>query len=116
KTWLTGSGLEKAWASEWNERNIFGYPPAKKLIKLIVPGDLDNAKIVQNKFTELQALSDNFTFQGPFPIEFRPKSREPRSVFHIFPKAGLSRDDIIDNLAIFTAFGILDIDPIAFFC
>ena len=116
KNWLNSEGLQKTWEIEWNERNIFGYPPAKKLIKLILPGELKDAEELKTKFSNLTENTNNFNFQGPFPVEFRPKSRAPRSVFHIFPSSELSRDQIIDNLAPFTAFGILDIDPIAFFC
>ncbi|MDF1496888.1 MAG: hypothetical protein P1P90_02410 [Patescibacteria group bacterium] len=115
-SWLNAEGVAKTWELEMIDRQAFKYPPAVRLAKLIVPGKLENADVVKSKLEAICEKDPNWSFRGPYPIEYWSKTREPRCVFHILPPPKMPRKQLIDELSVLTAFGILDLDPIAFFC
>jgi len=85
RDWLEPDGLKRAWAKELEERSVFKYPPAVKMVKLLAPGKLENMKPIE---LQLKTLCEKFTewnIRGPFAIENQPKSRQPRCVFHLIP-------------------------------
>ncbi|MBD3281344.1 hypothetical protein GF391_01215 [Candidatus Uhrbacteria bacterium] len=115
-SWLTGQGVRKTYDLELQDRQAFGYPPAQTMAKLIAPGKIEDSLVIQSK---LQTICDNkqgWRFRGPFTVEYWSKNREPRCVFHILPPYGVDRAQLVDELAVLTAFGIIDLDPVAFFC
>ena len=115
-SWLNSEGVKKTWDLELADRKAFDYPPTQRIVKLIIPGKINDSLVIQSR---LQAICDNKTdwrFRGPYPVEFISKTRSPRCVFHIMPPQNTSREVLIDELGVLTAFGILDLDPIAFFC
>lgn len=114
RSWLTDEGLKKAWAKEFADRKQFGYPPANPLIKLIATitsQDTDPLTV------ELRENLGNYEWEvrGPYAVENRPNTREPRVVYNLLPPHGLNRGQVIDILTPFSSLGILDLDPIAFF-
>ncbi len=113
-SWLKPQGLKNALSAELADRRAFGFPPARILVKLIVSGDEEKSR--QTK-TQLDALTQNngWSVRGPFNVEFRPKSREQRWIFHILPPNQAKKDEIVQALTPLAALGILDLDPIAFF-
>jgi len=115
-SWLGFDGVKKQWDMEAIDRQKFGYPPALVLAKLLVLGKLEDAEIVKSKLQDICELSPDWSFRGPYPVEYWSKTREPRCVFHIIPPQNSPRQAILDQLSVLTAFGILDLDPIAFFC
>jgi len=115
KTWLTAQGVRTVWSREWQERKNFGFPPARELVKLIVPGQPAKAQAALELIRSLCQQSPDWSFRGPYPVEWRPQNREPRAIFHLLPPGKATRDQIVEALTPLSAFGILDLDPIAFF-
>ncbi len=113
--WLTAEGLAKTWEIELKERAEFQFPPARQIVKLIIPGKEANMPEITQQIAQICEKFPGWSFRGPYPVEFRPKTREPREVFHLLPPESLSRDELIQCLEPFTAFGLIDLDPIAFF-
>jgi len=105
--WLTTEGFALFQEKERAERRLFGYPPSVRLAKVIVS---------DQKYGSLfQTSNPLFKVNGPFPIEFRPKSREQRQVFHLIFPAQTSEKTLIQTLAPLANSAIIDLDPIAFF-
>jgi len=115
-SWLNPEGVAKAWELELADRDAFKYPPAVTMAKLIVPGKVENADVVKSKLQAICEKNPDWSFRGPYPIEYWSKTREPRTVFHILPPPKMPRNRLIEELSVLTAFGIPDLDPIAFFC
>lgn len=113
--WLTAVGLAKTWENELKERAEFQFPPAHQIVKLIVPGKEANMPEITQQIAQICKKFPGWSFRGPYPVEFRPKTREPREVFHVLPPESLPRDELIQCMEPFTAFGLIDLDPIAFF-
>ncbi len=95
-------------------RAAFGYPPAVRLVKILVDGAPADAErwmsAARRPVSEIGGV-----LRGPFPVAYRPKSRKPRYAIHaVFPKG-------TDQKRLFTTFRplgkdvIIDLDPIAFF-
>jgi primosomal protein N' len=115
-SWLTPEGVSKTWELELADRKVFGYPPAARLAKLIVMGKIEDADVVKSKLQTICEAQPSWKFRGPYPVEYWSKTREPRCIFHIFPPSEIPKQELIDELSVLTAYGILDLDPIAFFC
>lgn len=115
KNWLSTQGLAQTWEIESKERDEFQFPPAHQIVKLIVPGKQANMPEITEQIAKICENFPTWSFRGPYSVEFRPKTREPREVFHILPPKDLSRDELIQCMEPFTAFGLIDLDPIAFF-
>lgn len=113
-TWLTDTGLQKAWSKELADRTQFGYPPVRLLAKLIVMSDLAKVDPITVRLQEtLSPIS--WEVRGPYPVENRPNTRESRVIYNLLPPIDLKREQIIPILTPFSSLGILDLDPIAFF-
>ncbi len=115
-SWLNPQGLTKQWELEMKDRQDFLYPPAQIICKLIQVGKPENADMIKSKLQEICVKNPDWRFRGPYPIEYLAKTREPRSIFHILPPKSATRTDLINELSVLTAYGIVDLDPIAFFC
>lgn len=111
--WMTSAGMAAFRAEERRERGVFGYPPAVRLVKLIV--DADEAKVASWKAMLETRLGKAATFHGPFAIAFRPSSRRQRVIWHaIFPR-DTPDADLIRLFQPFAKEALIDLDPIAFF-
>ncbi|MFZ6015189.1 MAG: hypothetical protein ACOYUZ_02420 [Patescibacteria group bacterium] len=115
KQWLTTDGLIRAWKNEYDERRIFEYPPAVIAAKLIVPGDITKSSDTTDNLQKT-CQRTGWKLRGPFTVEYRPMTREQRYIYHLIPPLDRQKHDIINDLSQLTAYGIIDLDPIAFFC
>ncbi len=111
--WLTSQGLKTAWTKELEDRALFGYPPAKRLIKLLVDGEPNTAHEV---FKNLSAtVPEGFRLNGPFPVPFRADTRKPRWVIQLSCPKEIRDLELSGMLKPFRAMALVDLDPIAFF-
>lgn len=111
---LTAEGLAREQAREFQERQVFGFPPAAILVKLIVDGPETKAAALMESLTG--SLPLGWTCSGPYPVPYRSAARGAR--FVILAKASANTDP--SRLQpIFNAFkgqAFIDLDPVAFFC
>ncbi|MBU0540276.1 hypothetical protein KKF59_03835 [Patescibacteria group bacterium] len=112
-SWLQSDGLLKALQAEWKERKTFKYPPAYKLIKLLIDGTAEKADELFARLTA--ALPLPWETRGPFKVAYRGKGRKERFVIHALPPTGQKESGISLNLEAFAKEAIIDLDPIAFF-
>jgi len=113
RSWLTSDGVRKVQVDECRERAAFGYPPARPLIKILKDG---SAKDVEDMMSRIRtSLPASWEIRGPFPVPYRPKSRQERSVIQLLPPSDATEDDIRLALEPFARESIIDLDPIAFF-
>jgi primosomal protein N' len=112
--WLDDAGLKKAWSKELDDRRQFGYPPARRLIKLIAMAKEQDLDPITVELSE-QLGQYGWEIHGPYKVENRPNTREPRLAYHLIPPKNLELSQIIEILTPFSSLGILDLDPIAFF-
>lgn len=113
RDWLTPEGLKRCWEEEFKERKMFGFPPAKRRIKCVFNGSEEKAKEFEARL--VAKLGDVWKCEGPFPVAFRPKSRQPRFVIHLLPDKTLSDEQIKSSLIPYAKEAIIDLDPIAFY-
>ena len=110
--WLTPAGLFKVWKQEWQDRDSFHFPPAHRLVKLIVINrqqDLtDTIKQTLNR--------PDWQINGPWPVENMTKTRNPRLIYHLLPPDYLTKEQVAEQVTCLVKLGIIDLDPIAFFC
>ena len=105
--------MKQAWASEFAERRLFGYPPTQTLVKILVNGSDD---VANQLLSELQShLPAPLAIRGPYPIPFRAKSRTPRSVVHLFVPKSVPETAFRPLLESIAKRAIIDLDPINFF-
>lgn len=110
--WLTPSGLLKAWRQEWQDRDNFHFPPAHRLVKLIVINrQQDLTDIIKQTLNR-----PDWQVNGPWPVENMTKTRNPRLIYHILPPGHLTREQVAEQVTCLIKLGIIDLDPIAFFC
>ena len=110
--WLTSDGVRKAWQDECKERAAFGYPPARQLIRILKDGPAKDAESIALRLRI--AIPESWEIRGPFPVPYRPKSREARSVIQVLPSPDVMEDVIKPILEPFARESIIDLDPIAF--
>lgn len=114
RSWINDEGLKKTWSKELEDRRQFGYPPARRLVKLITmasPQEIDPITVeLQEKLGK-----HGWEIRGPYTVENRPNTREPRLAYHLIPPQIIEITQIIEILTPFSSLGILDLDPIAFF-
>lgn len=114
RNWLSDEGLKKTWSKELDDRRQFGYPPAHRLVKLIAMASAQEIDPITVKLSE-ELGSYGWEIKGPYTVENRPNTREPRLAYHLIPPQNFELSQIIEVLTPFSSLGILDLDPIAFF-
>lgn len=111
---LTAEGVAKEQAREYQERQVFGFPPANVLVKLIVDGRETDALGLMADLE--RSLPNGWSCTGPYPVPYRSAVRGAR--FVILAKAPAKADPSrLEH--IFKAFktrAFIDLDPVAFFC
>lgn len=105
RNWLATEGFEVWRANERGQRALFGYPPMKRLIKIIVENENERLLEPVKKLAELR---------GPFLVPHRPKSRKDRYIWLAESEGQVSRE-LLDALAKLSQKALIDLDPIAFF-
>ncbi|MDQ7814864.1 MAG: hypothetical protein RDU25_03630 [Patescibacteria group bacterium] len=112
-SWLTPQGLKTAWDKEMADRALFGYPPAKRLIKLLVDGNMSSATAILKDITNV--VPSGFQLNGPFPVPFRADTRTARWVIQLTCPAETRDHELSEMLKPFRSKALIDLDPIAFF-
>lgn len=102
---LSTEGFKGFREQERAARQIFGYPPAKRLIKVIV--EFEDEK----PFAPIKTLAE---VRGPYPIPYRVKTRKNRYIWHILPKTNVVSRELLDALSTLSKQALIDLDPIAF--
>lgn len=110
--WLSPQGLLEVWKQEWQDRSNFEFPPAKPLVKLIV---MDNQQDLTETITQ-KLNQPNWKIRGPWPVENMVKTRVTRLIYHILPPDNLTPEQIAKQVTCLIKLGIIDLDPVAFFC
>lgn len=103
REWLTTIGFNAWREKERAERKVFGYPPAKKLIKIIAEHE--------KPLVQLESFGEP---RGPFQVPFRPKSRKNRYIWLLSPHSPMN-DELMQKLHSLSKTALIDLDPIAFF-
>lgn len=114
-SWLAPSGVNLAWENEMKDRLAFGFPPARPVVKFIMTGKKESALLLDQTLKTVCNTADGWSVRGPFTVENRSQTRQPREIFHILPPPNMTRDQTIDALSPLAKLGILDLDPVAFF-
>jgi len=112
-TWLTPEGLKTAWEKELTDRALFGYPPAKRLIKILVDENLTTATSVLDDLKNM--IPAGFSCIGPFPVPYRADTRKARWVIQLTCPKEIRDHELSEMLAPFRSKALIDLDPIAFF-
>jgi primosomal protein N' len=111
--WLTAQGVERTWNMERADRSAFGYPPATRLVKLIVSGTESVATSLMQDLEPL--LKTGMSFRGPYPVAYRSASRGERQVVLLAALQAEPESNLISILDRFKKRAIIDLDPVAFF-
>ena len=112
-SWLTAEGVTAWQERERHDRELFQYPPAKRLVKILVDGTEQEAIHWMEKAKP--TIDPNAQWRGPFHIPFRAKSRRERHVLHLIFLTDTTEQQLITQLTPLARSAIIDLDPIAFF-
>jgi primosomal protein N' (replication factor Y) len=102
---LSTEGFQEFRLRERASRQMFQYPPAKRLIKVIVESEDERPLASIKKLAEVR---------GPYPVAYRVKSRKNRYIWHVIPKTNSVSRELHDALAVLSRQALIDLDPIAF--
>jgi primosomal protein N' len=110
-SWLTPQGFATYRARELAERSLFKYPPTVRLVKCIIEGTLEQAEVWLQQAERLVSAS----WRGPYPIDFRVKSRTSRFIAHAVFPAHTTESAIVNAMRPLKGHAWIDLDPLAFF-
>ncbi len=110
-SWLTPEGYAVYRTQELAERQAFHYPPTHRLVKCVVEGSEDR---VRNWMSQAQKTI-HAEWRGPYPVEFRSRSRTPRCIVHALFPPQTSESTLVHTLFSLKGTAWIDLDPIAFF-
>ena len=102
---LSTEGFKTFREQERDARHMFGYPPAKRLIKVIVESESETL------LAPIKKLAD---VRGPYPVPYRVKTRKNRYIWHVLPKTNTVSRELLDALSALSKQALIDLDPIAF--
>jgi len=113
RKWLTSTGVSETWKTELGERRMFGYPPAHRLIKLLIDGTEAEAVSVM---TDLEkTIQQDWHINGPYPVPYRSVTRKPRWILQFLAPTIAGDGQLFAILNPLKSRAIIDLDPIAFF-
>lgn len=114
--WLTEEGMKHFAEQERQERQTFGYPPATRVVKVIIRGSQEQAEAWQRRLqSHLKTSSLHHTgWRGPFPAEYQARTRGERHILHLILPPETMEKELIQVLTPFAKDKIIDLDPIAF--
>ncbi|MDO8583606.1 MAG: hypothetical protein Q7R83_00305 [bacterium] len=110
-SWLTTDGLTAFQQTERESRRVFGYPPAKRVVKLLFTSSVDR----RTAFEEALRKTGAELIRGPWAVLARTPSKEGRFAYHAVFAADTPESTLRGRLASFAKEAIIDLDPIAFF-
>ncbi len=116
QAWMTQAGMQTFIEQERQERQTFLYPPAARVVKVVIKGSEEKATQWlertkhQLKSTSLRAGQ----WRGPFPPEYQPATRGARHILHLTLLPQTAEIDLINALTPCAKDAIIDLDPIAF--
>jgi primosomal protein N' len=108
--WLTNLGVSAVWEQEWQERGSFRFPPAIRLVKILVDGEASKAEELMAALEP--TLGPAMSLRGPYPVPFRPRSRLPRHVVHLIAPKETPYSTLAALLAPIVGKAHIDLDPI----
>ncbi len=103
--WLTNKGLATFQDEQRRERQIFVYPPATRLVKMITLRPIEFA----HKLPKYVVIS------GPFPVKHRSSSRGQRLIYLLRFPPHARETELLQWLTPLASSAIIDLDPVAFF-
>jgi primosomal protein N' len=117
RIWLQPQGCFEAFQRELKERECFGLPPTKRLVKLIFRGNQGHAERVLEELTQQIRSLPQAALSGPFTVRYRPSHRESRWISHLSVPLSVPIQEVIRSLSpmALRTDTLIDLDPIAFF-
>ncbi len=116
QAWMTQTGMQAFMEQERHERQTFLYPPAARIVKVVIKGSQETAtKWLQQAQMHLKRtpLRDG-EWRGPFAPEYQPTSRGIRHILHLILPSQTPETDLLSALTPCAKNAIIDLDPIAF--
>jgi primosomal protein N' len=114
ETCVTSDGYRAYQQRERALRESFGYPPAVRLVKILVDGTEHEARRWMETAGASVKTADG-ELRGPYAVAYRPRSRKARWVVHaVFPKR-VEHKRLLSVFRPLVKDVIIDLDPIAFF-
>ncbi len=110
-SWLTTEGYASYRTQELAERHTFQYPPTHRLIKCVLEGSEESVR----RWMAGAQKTVPAEWRGPYPVEFRPRSRAPRFVVHALFPPQITESALVETLTPLKGSAWIDLDPIAFF-
>jgi primosomal protein N' len=110
---LSTDGYEKWRNQELKDRQVFNYPPYSKIIKILLDLAPEDVNTLMNEWKK--KLPPIWKVKGPYELEMPSKSRRKRLVFQLICPKETPEKQLIQALDILKRYGIIDLDPIAFF-
>lgn len=116
QAWMTPSGMQAFVEQERQERQTFLYPPAARVVKIVIKGSEEKAVqwLEQTKHQLKRTILRAGQWRGPFPPEYQPASRGARQILHLTLLPQTPETDLINALTPCAKDAIIDLDPIAF--
>ncbi|MBP6944960.1 hypothetical protein KBD61_03090 [Patescibacteria group bacterium] len=114
--WMTQTGMQAFVEQERQERQTFLYPPAARIVKVVIKGSEETAnKWLKQAQTWLKNTSlRTGEWRGPFAPEYQPASRGIRHILHLILPPQTSEAELLSALTPCAQNAIIDLDPIAF--
>jgi primosomal protein N' len=111
--WLTEEGYRLFRDQELAERQLFHYPPAARVVKILRDGTEEDADALLHT---IQGAAQKWqpVIRGPFAVPHRARSRKTRFVGHLIFPVSIPESELLTLLTPFASSTIIDIDPIAF--
>jgi len=111
---LKAEGLAKEQAREFQERQVFGFPPAEVLVKLLIDGPEAKASSI---LAELgKSLPLGWTCTGPYLVPYRATARGNRFIILVKAPADTHPTRLVHVFKKYQDKAFIDLDPVAFFC
>ncbi len=110
---LTSTGLEEERRIEMEERQLFNYPPAVRLVKILVDGDEQRSNALSERLTA--DLPESWRIQGPYPVPHRSAARGARFIIQVIVPLEITDSVLYDTFDRYKKDAYIDLDPIAFF-
>ncbi len=114
--WLTTAGMQHFVARTLEERQHFGYPPSRRVVKILCRGDqiVANAWRAQAETALRLAHIEPVDWRGPLVPERRSTTRSQQTLLHLVLPPHIPEALLVQTLTPLAAHVTLDIDPIAF--
>jgi primosomal protein N' len=102
--WLSSDGFVAFQEQERDQRRLFGYPPMRRMVKLLTA--------TADVLADIPHVLEK---RGPYPVPYRTTKQEPRFVWQLLFEPNVTEAELIRIVQPFAKRAIIDLDPIAFF-